>query len=154
MASIWTLGEITPIFIVYLNSFILPRSFVWKENQKMNEISKRFYYLCFLISRICRYTRIFLYDCVQQESFPISPPIQVLRTLVGFNTKRVLLTHSHWLFLRLYLIQFSLYVYHSYFWEIKVKFLEVQGLFNEFPNFFRMGTFIDSTHMKLLSPSK
>ena len=26
---------------------------------------------------------------------------------------------------------------------------EVQGLLNKFPDFFRMGTFIDSTHMKL-----
>ena len=30
----------------------------------------------------------------------------------------------------------------------------VQGSLNEFPDFFRMGTFIDSTHMKLWSPSK
>ena len=26
---------------------------------------------------------------------------------------------------------------------------EVQGSLNKFPDFFRMGTFIDSTHMKL-----
>ena len=30
----------------------------------------------------------------------------------------------------------------------------VQGSLNKFPDFFRMGAFIDSTHMKLYSPSK
>ena len=30
----------------------------------------------------------------------------------------------------------------------------IRGSLNRFPDFFRMGTFIDSTHMKLLSPSK
>ena len=30
----------------------------------------------------------------------------------------------------------------------------IQGSLNKFPDFFRMGTFIDSTHMKLKSPSK
>ena len=29
-----------------------------------------------------------------------------------------------------------------------------RGSLNKFPDFFRMGTFIDSTHMKLSSPSK
>ena len=33
-------------------------------------------------------------------------------------------------------------------------FINVRGSLNKFPDFFRMGTFIDSTHMKLLSPSK
>ena len=28
-------------------------------------------------------------------------------------------------------------------------FSDVRGLLNKFPDFFRMGTFIDSTHMKL-----
>ena len=32
--------------------------------------------------------------------------------------------------------------------------LMARGSLNKFPNFFRMGTFIDSTHMKLSSPSK
>ena len=27
--------------------------------------------------------------------------------------------------------------------------LDVQGAYDKFPDFFRMGTFIDSTHMKL-----
>ena len=31
---------------------------------------------------------------------------------------------------------------------------KVQRSLNKFPDFFRMGTFIDSTHMKLLSRSK
>ena len=31
---------------------------------------------------------------------------------------------------------------------------KIQGSLNKFPDFFRMGTFIDSTHMKLYSPSK
>ena len=31
---------------------------------------------------------------------------------------------------------------------------DIQGAYNKFPDFFRMGTFIDSTHMKLSSPSK
>ena len=30
----------------------------------------------------------------------------------------------------------------------------IRGSLNKFPDFFRMGTFIDSTHMKLKSPSK
>ena len=30
----------------------------------------------------------------------------------------------------------------------------IQGSLNKFPDFFSMGTFIDSTHMKLKSPSK
>ena len=30
--------------------------------------------------------------------------------------------------------------------------LEVQGSLNKFPGFFRMGTFIDETHMKLYVP--
>ena len=30
----------------------------------------------------------------------------------------------------------------------------IQGSLNKFPDFFRIGTFIDSTHMKLKSPSK
>ena len=38
----------------------------------------------------------------------------------------------------------------------KLKFLNcyIHGSLNKFPEFFRMGTFIDSTHIKLLSPSK
>ena len=31
---------------------------------------------------------------------------------------------------------------------------DIRGSLNKFLDFFRMGTFIDSTHMKLLSPSK
>ena len=30
----------------------------------------------------------------------------------------------------------------------------LRGSLNKFPDFFRMGTFIDSTHMKLKFPSK
>ena len=30
----------------------------------------------------------------------------------------------------------------------------LRGAYDKFPDFFRMDTFIDSTHMKLLSPSK
>ena len=30
----------------------------------------------------------------------------------------------------------------------------VRSAYDKFPDFFRMGTFIDSTHMKLQSPSK
>ena len=32
--------------------------------------------------------------------------------------------------------------------------MNIRGSFNKFPDFFRMATFIDSTHMKLESPSK
>ena len=31
---------------------------------------------------------------------------------------------------------------------------QIQGSLNKFLDFFRMGSFIDSTHMKLKSPSK
>ena len=31
---------------------------------------------------------------------------------------------------------------------------EIRGAYDRFPDIFRMGTFIDSTHMKLESPSK
>ena len=34
------------------------------------------------------------------------------------------------------------------------NFDDIQGSLNKFPDFFRMGTFIDSTHMKRLSPLK
>ena len=38
---------------------------------------------------------------------------------------------------------------------IKQFFLNnLQGSLNKFPDFFHMGSFIDSTHMKLYSPSK
>ena len=30
----------------------------------------------------------------------------------------------------------------------------IRGTYDKFPDFFRMGTFIDSTHMKLKSPPK
>ena len=33
-------------------------------------------------------------------------------------------------------------------------YIYILGTHNKFPDFFCMGTFIDSTHMKLLSPSK
>ena len=32
--------------------------------------------------------------------------------------------------------------------------MHIRGAYDKFPDFFRMGTFIDSKHMKLLSPSK
>ena len=32
--------------------------------------------------------------------------------------------------------------------------LDIRGSLNKFPDFFRMGTFIDSTHIKLWPPSK
>ena len=32
--------------------------------------------------------------------------------------------------------------------------LDIRGTYDKFPDFFHMGTFIDSTHMKLYSPSK
>ena len=32
--------------------------------------------------------------------------------------------------------------------------VDIRGSLNNFPDFFRIGTFIDSTHMKLSSPSK
>ena len=38
--------------------------------------------------------------------------------------------------------------------NVFLLFLFVQGAYNKFPDFFRMGTFIDSTHMKLQPPSK
>ena len=31
---------------------------------------------------------------------------------------------------------------------------QVRGAYDKFPDFFRIGTFIDNTHMKLTSPSK
>ena len=33
-------------------------------------------------------------------------------------------------------------------------YLHIRGSLNKFPEFFRMGSFTDSTHMKLKSPSK
>ena len=33
--------------------------------------------------------------------------------------------------------------------ETQVNYLNIRGSLNKFPDFFRMGTFIDSTHMKL-----
>ena len=35
-----------------------------------------------------------------------------------------------------------------------LKQIEDTRILNKFPDFFRMGTFIDTTHMKLKSPSK
>ena len=37
---------------------------------------------------------------------------------------------------------------------VKKYFEYIRGSLNKFPDFFRLGTFIDSSHMKLLSPSK
>ena len=43
----------------------------------------------------------------------------------------------------------------SFVWCMSVRsYVYVRGSLNKFLGFFRMGTFIDSTHMKLLSPSK
>ena len=40
-------------------------------------------------------------------------------------------------------------------WEKKVgPEADIRGSLKKFPDFSSMGTFIDSTHMKLLSPSK
>ena len=33
-------------------------------------------------------------------------------------------------------------------------YFKLRGAYDKFPDFFRMSTFIDSTHMKLYSPSK
>ena len=33
-------------------------------------------------------------------------------------------------------------------------YIYIRGAYDKFPYFFRLGTFIDSTHMKLYSPSK
>ena len=45
----------------------------------------------------------------------------------------------------------SLYVHmHVFFVDVHVCVnLDLQGLLNKFPDFFHIGTFIDSTHMKL-----
>ena len=32
--------------------------------------------------------------------------------------------------------------------------MQIRGAYDKFPDFLRMGTFIDNTHMKLKSPSK
>ena len=47
----------------------------------------------------------------------------------------------------------NIYVERVLFMLIAHK-LNVRGSLNKFPDFFRMGTFIDSTHIKLYSPSK
>ena len=39
-------------------------------------------------------------------------------------------------------LTYKLFIYKSYMFNIR-------GSLNKFPDFFRMGTFIDSTHMKL-----
>ena len=38
--------------------------------------------------------------------------------------------------------------------NIFIVIVKLGGLLNKFPDFFRVGTFIDITHMKLYSPSK
>ena len=40
------------------------------------------------------------------------------------------------------------YIY-IYIYKYKYKYIYIQGSLNKFPDFFCMGTFIDSTHMKL-----
>ena len=42
----------------------------------------------------------------------------------------------------------------SLYFYLFIYFVYIRGSLNKFPDFFRMVTFIDSTHMKLLSPSK
>ena len=42
----------------------------------------------------------------------------------------------------------------SYLYVYIYIYIYIRGSLNKFPDFFRMGTFIDSTHMKYLSPSK
>ena len=46
---------------------------------------------------------------------------------------------------QLYETVYSVFIIYIYIY--------IRGSLNKFPDFFRMGTFIDSTHMKLLSPS-
>ena len=41
-----------------------------------------------------------------------------------------------------------------FYWERFLTFKEIRGAYDKFPDFFRMNTFIDSTHMKLKFPSK
>ena len=44
-------------------------------------------------------------------------------------------------------------VYNTFYFLLR-SVGSIRGSLNKFPDFFRMGTFIDSTHRKLLSPSK
>ena len=52
------------------------------------------------------------------------------------------------MFAYIYIYTFTFYRYYIY-----GVYEYVRGSLNKFPDFFRMGTFIDSTHMKLYSPS-
>ena len=57
----------------------------------------------------------------------------------------------------IYIIYIYIYIYIYLFIYLCVCVCEcvcVRGSFNKFPDVFRMGPFIDSTHMKLESPSK
>ena len=42
---------------------------------------------------------------------------------------------------------------HIYIVTVYIDIYMYIGAYDKFPDFFRMGSFIDSTHMKLLSPS-
>ena len=39
------------------------------------------------------------------------------------------------------------YIFGNYL--IRLEYMKIRGAYDEFPVFFRMGTFIDSTHIKL-----
>ena len=46
-------------------------------------------------------------------------------------------------------MQIKLLTLDSNAWNHLAVFKQIRGAYDKFPDFFRMGTFIDSTHMKL-----
>ena len=69
--------------------------------------------------------------------------------MIAIETEMLMLTLHHNIFTHLD------YVFSATFIYIYIYiYIYIRGSLNKFKDFFRIGTFIDSTNMKLLSPSK
>ena len=86
---------------------------------------------------------------------PRTPPFlwgkEVLAHCKGYN-RRILNSQLHYQYFKKQCINlvYNHFEYVSLHTELQYKYFKnVRGAYDKFPDFFRMSTFIDSTHMKL-----
>ena len=87
-------------------------------------------------------------------SFPPPSPCHVLITLYNFlhPVLEICLTYATSFLLpgvNHVLLMQNLFIHSVSYRMLLMHFFHIRGSLNKFPDFFRMGTFIDSTHMKL-----
>ena len=75
-------------------------------------------------------------------------------TRLGSFYTKMLGNHDHFTFMFTYFVPFFLKVFSTHLYTHTHTHIYIRGSLNKFPDFFRMGTFIDNTHMKPYSPSK